>query len=335
MSELFSEVYNCYFQVIKSLIEKKNCISEKELTYRIQKSGFEESLISLLPGLTENGWGFYEKEGTNFHSRLSTDFYVPLTDLQKSYLKAILTDDKIGLFLDESELDEINAALSDVKPLYNPEDFYYYDRFAHGDDYKDPAYKKHFRMIMNAIEKHEFLDITYESRFRHRVHHYYLPCRLEYSIKNDCFRLLAVERNALRHPRIEILNLNRIRDIIPCNETASQFPNINHLLRRSYYKEPVRIIIKNQRNALERAMLQFANYEKNTRKIDDNTYECLIYYNKKTETELLIEILSFGPMIKVVGNEGFVRLIKERLARQAELMNYFEQKEGEQENDNL
>ena len=63
-------------------------------------------------------------------------------------------------------------------------------------------------------------------------------------------------------------------------------------------------------------MLQFANYEKNTRKIDDNTYECLIYYNKSTETELLIEILSFGPMIKVVGNEMFLSLIKKRLKRQ-------------------
>ena len=78
----------------------------------------------------------------------------------------------------------------------------------------------------------------------------------------------------------------------------------------------MRILINNRRNALERAMLQFANYEKNTRKIDDNTYECLIYYNKSTETELLIEILSFGPMIKVVGNEMFLSLIKKRLKRQ-------------------
>ena len=51
-----------------------------------------------------------------------------------------------------------------------------------------------------------------------------------------------------------------------------------------------------------------------------DTYECLIYYNKKTETELLIEVLSFGPMIKVVGNEAFLKLIKERLLRQAALL---------------
>ena len=63
-------------------------------------------------------------------------------------------------------------------------------------------------------------------------------------------------------------------------------------LKASYYKEPVKILITNRRNTLERAMLHFANYEKQTRKIDDEHYECLIYYNRAVETELLIEILS-------------------------------------------
>lgn len=98
MSELFSEVYNCYFQVIKSLIETKQSISEKELHYRIQDTCFAESILYLLPKLTENGWGFYEKQDGILRSKFSTDFYVPLTDLQKSYLKAILLDDKISLF---------------------------------------------------------------------------------------------------------------------------------------------------------------------------------------------------------------------------------------------
>ena len=68
-------------------------------------------------------------------------------------------------------------------------------------------------------------------------------------------------------------------------------------------------------------MLQFANYEKNTTKIDDNTYECLIYYNQKQETELLIEVLSFGPMFKVTGNERFLQQLKKRLNRQKKWFN--------------
>lgn len=319
MADLFSEVYNCYFQVIKSLITAKNCISESELNFRIKSGCFEESILYLLPKLTENGWGFYEKQDGLFRSKLSTDFYVPLTDLQKSYIKAILMDDKIKLFLSDSEIADINNTFSDITPLYTPDDFYYYDRFTDRDDYENPDYRAHFRMILAAIQNRQYLDILYESRLSHRVHHHYLPCRLEYSIKNDRFRLLAVEERTSKGFRVETMNLNRIRAITPIDKTVKRLPDINNVLRRSYYREPVRIIIKNRRNALERAMLQFANYEKSTRRIDDETYECLIYYNKKTETELLIEVLSFGPMIRVVGNDTFLALIKERLARQAGL----------------
>ena len=51
-------------------------------------------------------------------------------------------------------------------------------------------------------------------------------------------------------------------------------------------------------------------------KIDDNTYACLIYYNKNMETELLIETLSFGPMVEVVGNSYFLEQVKARLRKQ-------------------
>ena len=91
------------------------------------------------------------------------------------------------------------------------------------------------------------------------------------------------------------------------------------MIRKSYYHEPVRLLIKNQRNALERAMLHFANYEKKTKKIDENTWECLIYYNSSMETELLIEVLSFGPAIQVLGPASFLNQVKYRLSRQIKL----------------
>ena len=55
-------------------------------------------------------------------------------------------------------------------------------------------------------------------------------------------------------------------------------------------------------------------------RLDDRTYRCEIYYDTDDETELLIEILSFGPMINVEGDERFIRLIKERLMKQKELL---------------
>ena len=95
--------------------------------------------------------------------------------------------------------------------------------------------------------------------------------------------------------------------------------DLNAVIQASYYKEPLKLRIVNKRNAMERAMLHFANYEKNTRKIDEDTYECLIYYNQNMETELLIEVMSFGPMLTVLENERFLSDLKARLQRQIKL----------------
>lgn len=316
--ELFSEIYTCYYQIVKSILQYPAALTLDELRTSISGMGYEESLLYLIPKLTSGEWNLLERKGDIFLSKLSEDFYVPLTDLQKSYIRTILQDERIQLFLDEDKCDYLKQLLCDSQILWQPEDFYYYDRFTNGDDYSNPDYRQHFRTLLTAIHNHQYVDISYESRNNHRVHHHYLPCRLEYSIKNDKFRLLGTLRSDKQN-RIEILNLDRMKSVTLMSEQADSIPDINESIRSSYYKEPVRLRIHTDRNALERTMLQFANYEKNTTKIDDNTYECLIYYNQKMETELLIEVLSFGPLIEVLGNERFLSQIKQRLKKQKRL----------------
>ena len=160
------------------------------------------------------------------------------------------------------------------------------------------------------------MDIDYVCPGANRIHHMYVPARLEYSVKNDKFRLLALKPSKHGRMKLELLNLSRIRRVRPVGRTLSSTIDLNALIRNSYYKEPVTLRIVNRRNALERTMLHFANYEKNTTKIDEDTYECLIYYNQNMETELLIEVLSFGPMLTVIGNERFLCSLKARLRRQ-------------------
>ena len=160
------------------------------------------------------------------------------------------------------------------------------------------------------------MEIDYNSPKGNRVHHYYVPIRLEYSAKNDKFRLLALAQNPHRRNKLETFNIDRIAYAHLTDNKLSSSIDINSLIRNSYYQEPLKLRIINKRNALERAMLHFANYEKNTVRIDENTYECLIYYNQSMETELLIEVMSFGPMLTVIGNERFLHILKARQHRQ-------------------
>ncbi len=313
---LFSEIYNVYFQILKKILMDREGLSAEDLREQICVEGFEESPLYILPKLFSGEWNVLKKEGNLYFSRLSDDFYVPLTNLQRSYLKTILQDTRMQLFLKKEELVKIDGLLADVPLLWSPDDFYYYDRFTSSDDYTSPAYREHFRTLLDAILQRRFVDIEYHSKTGQRVHHHYMPGRLEYSIKNDKFRLLAAKPLRADRFHLETLNLDRIEQVTITEKPAPENMNFNALIQKSYYPEPVHILIHNERNALERTMLHFANYEKNTTKLADDLYECFIYYNKNMETELLIEVLSFGPMIEVLGNEAFLGQLKARLRRQ-------------------
>lgn len=335
--ELFSEIYSCYYQVLRHLLCCQNTMTIQEIYNRIGSEGFGESMISIIPKLESGAWNLFDREGGLYLSKLSSSFDVPLSSLEKSYLKALLSDPRIELFLEQEQIDTLDEMLSCVKPLWRQEQFWYYDRFTDGDPYPalsprasadttmppEPSvaekYRRNFRTLLKAQKQRQYVDLDYTSPAGTRVHHHYVPARLEYSVKNDKFRLLALKNTGNGCMRLDILNVARIQSVQLMDKTLSSSIDLNSLIRNSYYKEPLILHIVNKRNALERAMLHFANYEKNTTKIDENTYECLIYYNQSMETELLIEVMSFGPMLTVIGGEKFLESLRLRLKKQRRL----------------
>ena len=74
------------------------------------------------------------------------------------------------------------------------------------------------------------------------------------------------------------------------------------------------------RKALERAMRQCAELEKETERIDDRRYRITLHYRQGDETEILIRVLSFGPVLKVIEPESIVAQLRERLTKQMVLM---------------
>lgn len=318
--ELFSEIYNCYYQVLRHLLCTQTALTTQQIRNQICGEGFEESMLSIIPKLENGTWNLFQREGDLFLSKLTSSFTTPVSSLQKSYLKALLSDPRIRLFINQEQLEALHKMLSAVSPLWTQEQFYYYDRFADGDPYENENYRHNFRTLLAAQKNHQYVDIDYNSPNGNRVHHHYVPARLEYSVKNDKFRLLALKNTKNQNMRLEILNISRIQSIHLTEKKLSCAIDLNALIQNSYYREPLKLHIINKRNALERAMLHFANYEKNTTKIDANTYECLIYYNQIMETELLIEVMSFGPMLTVIGNDKFLRSLKARLQRQKKLI---------------
>ena len=70
-------------------------------------------------------------------------------------------------------------------------------------------------------------------------------------------------------------------------------------------------------------MLHFSHLKKETRKLDDGRFMVKLYYDKEDRTEMLIRILSFGPVVKVTEPESFIDMIRERLEMQKQCSQLF------------
>ncbi len=312
--ELFSEIYSCYFRAIRKVLEaaQKNPLTYDEITEIINSNAFSESSFFIMPYLQSSEWNLLNRLDSN-------NLKTPITTLQKSWLKSLLNDKRITLFLDESQIKRLNDLLEDVETLYENSDFHCFDAAADGDRYDSQQYKNNFRTIISAIRYKRELRIEYDSGKGKRSNNCFMPVKLNYSERDDKFRLIAVNTKGNRMGKV-VLNLSRIKSV----DVSQNFFSIEtdrNVIEKNTFKEPIVLQILPYRNALERCMLQFASMEKQT-EYDEATdsYICRIFYDIRDESELLIRILSFGPVVKVLGHKDFLDQIRERIEKQVLLV---------------
>ena len=166
------------------------------------------------------------------------------------------------------------------------------------------------------------VKIVYQSPKREKVSiGHYIPLKFEFSPKDDKFRFFATQIIKGKILGYVCLNMGRILDVRSSNETFNGKPNLEPHLEKFDYEESVVVEVYDDRNAIERFMVEFSTYRKNS-EFDDNTQTCTtkIYYRKTDEIEVLIKLLSFGPTLKVLGPERFLKLFKYRIKKQYEMI---------------
>lgn len=297
---LFSKLYSAYYNTVAAILTAAvdHPLLDKEFREIVEKHAFGESILNISPALKEGKWQLLKRDGSTPIHNVPT---MPLTLLQKRWLKAIVQDPRIQLFGEEI------PGIDDVEPLFLPEDVFVFDKYSDGDDYEDEVYISNFRLILDAIRNRYPLEITLENRRGNPSYRVVMPDYLEYSEKDDKFRLIGVGSRFG-----STVNLGRI---ISCSKYEKPF-NIREGKRNQPRPRSVIFELTDRRNALERVLLHFAHFEKQAERLDGNRYRITIYYDKDDETEIVIRILSFGPMIKVTAPQHFIELIKQRLLDQ-------------------
>lgn len=297
---LFHEIYGSYYQTVSLILQEavRGTLTKKSLSGLIKKHAFGESSLNIPSGLTGEQWRLLHQDLT---TPLTDEPKMPLTILEKRWLKALLLDPRVRLFAPDS------AGFDEIAPLFTPDMFVYYDRYTDGDDYQDETYARNFRNIVTAIREKKNLLLEYESRDGSRNKMTVTPQYLEYSEKDDRFRLFA--RGKYRH---WILNLSRIKE---CSLEAAE----KRMPGRTPAEQALRFELTDHRNAMERVLLHFSHLRKETKRLDEKHYQVTLYYDRQDETEMVIRLLSFGPVIRVTEPERIVQQLRERIERQGKL----------------
>lgn len=295
---IFNEIYSAYYNAVAKIIAAilSGNADEKSLDKIVEENAFGESMFSILPSLKSEKWQLVNSDLTTPLNHVPT---MPLTLMQKQWLKAISLDPRIKLFDVEFE------GLDDIEPLFTPDDYYIYDKYGDGDPYEDEKYIERFRTILTAMRTKQNIKIEMINRKGSKVYSRCIPERIEYSEKDDKFRLVT---SGCRF--IKTVNMARITK---CKMYSGDTTLVSTPGEPKY--ETITLKVSEERNTLERSLLHFAHFEKRAEKVDDH-YLLHIKFNRDDEPEIVIRVLSFGPTVEVLGSENFKQLIINKLKSQ-------------------
>ena len=146
---IFSELYSVYYRTVAKILALvvTSETTEKEIRKQISENAFSESVLTILPAFKEEKWQLLDRELTTSILHEPT---MPLTILEKRWLKAIMEDPRIKLFDVQME------GLEDVTPLFTAADYKVFDKYADSDPYEDENYISNFKSNRSLCFTHSY-----------------------------------------------------------------------------------------------------------------------------------------------------------------------------------
>lgn len=300
---IFHEIYGSYYQAVAAILKaaQQGTLTETAMYKLAVSYAFEESGQVIVPALKKGLWPLMTKD---YRTLLHYEPQRPLTTLEKRWLKTVLQDVRVRLFAPEV------PGLEDVEPLYRQDDLVYFDRYGDGDPFEEAAYQEHFRLILQAIRQYRRMIFHFRTGHGGVRSSIYCPLALEYSDKDDKFRILCA--GTKRRRTVNVARISR------CTLLKTKFSPDETIPEQPLAKVVFRL--KDTRRALERAMLQFSHFKKQVTRLEESLYQVELEYDPEDETDVLIQLLSFGRYVTVLEPESLKTEIRKRIERQVELL---------------
>ena len=298
----------------------------------------------------------HEKDGVKYSPFYKIDhqldFYkevLPLSIMEKRWLKTIMTDPKIYLFLSEGEVKHLKDLLATdadpVEPL-PMDNIVCYDRYhvirrkteegkAFSEKEINESYRHIISAILDGINRQVSLNIIYRDNYGEIIKGEFDPIVIEYSKRNNSFQGYFLLHDYSIESKDQSNNISfwvfNFSQIINISVSGNKFRHSEAEKKYDEFIEKNTAMVEfefiDERNLADRILTELSPWRRECIK-DGNHYRIKLHYrkgkgdDKGEELDIVIRLMSFGGYLKFKnmdkGSIGWQ--IKERVDKQLELI---------------
>ncbi|SHK77556.1 WYL domain-containing protein [Anaerocolumna jejuensis DSM 15929] len=299
---LFDETENKYYEFLSRLLQDRRTYKKSDINKLIGKYVPGERDFDVTDTL------FAESEGEELFFYLKDNEYVPILGndfpirngrIEQEAAKSLLEDEYIEQFLSKESIDKLRMATTDIKEGWSFKDICKKNIFANGVTDNSRKYSQIISMLGTAVREQR--AIIYDN-IRPNIFEYknvtVFPIKIEFSVKNDQFRICAYEPSQYRFIKMNLETMQNIR------LTDDVFTEDLHAEYKEYLKankKTVKLDVEPVSHVIERCFRIFSYYDRKARyDKEEKKYRLEVSYLKADENEVVKDILSLGGYVTVM-----------------------------------
>jgi len=254
------------------------------------------------------GFGMFIKERNGYRPANKVPVPAVFSRDEMEWLKVMLTDDKINLFLDKATQIKLGEALEHVIPLYGKKDVYIQKNTTQ-QDFADESLQHIFKIVLRAIVEKKHIRFGYYQRKNDIVTTVSaLPLKIHYHGANDMFQCIVFD---IEHNFKTTLNMDCIKSAVIIDSIV---PSHEEQLENTV--ETAEIELSNDKNQPTQCFMLLSDYKKTVFFDEErNLYKISIQYYDFERQDLLKNILLLGYYCTILSPASLVEQIRKRLER--------------------
>jgi len=282
---------------------------------------FDFFFDNFVSGNGENASLAFKRVAEDKHCGLMS--LMPLSSIEMQWMNNILHHPLAKCFLTQDEIARLLERIPD-NGLFDVNSPLLYDQFIDLDDIlSTDGHAIAVSTLLAAIRENKKVALTYVSQYNRKSTWYCYPSHLEYSKRDNCFRLYALTEKK----KVRVFNLERVQNVLIVDSGIAKEEIAEKIVEFERENERHLVVLFSERkNIPDKILTEFSPWKKSCIKAGKDKYRMSLVYDADDSREIVVRLLSYGADIFVADDDGTVRheLIK-RLEKQLGLNRLLEQ----------